>query len=49
MVHANQDTEKAGRVVRVVDGSTIVRRDLAVTGLQQVLSIHPTLRDAQSV
>jgi anti-sigma B factor antagonist len=48
LVQAHDEAQHAGRTVRVVDGSAIVRRIIEVTGLEQVLSVYPTLPDAQS-
>jgi anti-sigma B factor antagonist len=48
LLQANDEARHAGRTVRVVDGSAIVRRIIEVTGLEQVLSVYPTLADAQS-
>lgn len=48
LVQAHDEAQHAGRTVRVVDGSTVVHRIIEVTGLEQVLSVYPTLADAQS-
>jgi anti-sigma B factor antagonist len=46
LVLTHRAAVQAGRVLQVVDGSPIVHRILEVSGLDQILSIHPTLDDA---
>ncbi|TCO45352.1 STAS domain-containing protein [Actinocrispum wychmicini] len=48
LVQANHETQQTGRTLRVVHGTAIVRRIIEVTGLEQVLSLYPTLQQAQS-
>ncbi|SMD27064.1 anti-anti-sigma factor [Kibdelosporangium aridum] len=48
LVQADYEAKQAGRQVRVVDGATIVHRVIEVTGLDQVLSLYPTIEDARS-
>jgi len=47
LVQAHAETEGTGRVLRVVDGSEIVRRIMKVTGLEQLLALYPTVEQAQ--
>ncbi|MET0135589.1 MAG: STAS domain-containing protein [Kibdelosporangium sp.] len=48
LTRANDEARQAGRMVRVVDGSAIVHRIMEVCGLEQVLSLYPTVADARS-
>ncbi|CAM4055743.1 STAS domain-containing protein [Kibdelosporangium persicum] len=46
LVLAHREAADAGLVLQVVEGSPIVHRILEVSGLDQLLSVHPTLDDA---
>lgn len=49
LIEAHHEAQGAGRVVRIVDGTRFVRRVLEITGLGDVLTVHHTLEEAQSV
>jgi anti-sigma B factor antagonist len=46
LMRAHHQAEAAGKQLRVVVGSPVVRRILELTGADQVLDIYPSLADA---
>ncbi|ONI89032.1 hypothetical protein ALI144C_05940 [Actinosynnema sp. ALI-1.44] len=48
VVMAHDEACRTERTLRVVEGAAAVRRVMDVTGLNQVLSLHPTVDHAQS-
>lgn len=48
LIQAHSAAHQNGRTVRVVDASAAVHRTLTLTGLEQVLSIYPSVEAAQS-
>jgi anti-sigma B factor antagonist len=48
LVQAHAETAGTERVMRIVDGTEIVRRIMEITGLAQVLALYPTVEQARS-
>jgi anti-sigma B factor antagonist len=46
LVLTHQEAHRTDRVLRVVDGSTVVRRIFEVTGLGELLVLFPTVDEA---
>jgi anti-sigma B factor antagonist len=48
LVEAHNETQDAGRALRLVDGSAVVHRIIEVTGLAGLLTVYNTLDEAKS-